>query len=63
MEAHLALHRKLLAQARDMEMRAELGERHVPVELNRFIYRWLVDHIMANDKKFGEFVTSHGLSS
>jgi hemerythrin-like metal-binding protein len=54
--AHQALHRNLLAQARDMEMRVELGERQVPVELNRFICRWLIDHIMDNDKKFGEFV-------
>jgi hemerythrin len=56
--AHQALHRALMAQARDMEMRVELGERQVPVELNRFITRWLIDHIEANDKKFGAFVAA-----
>jgi hemerythrin len=56
--AHQALHGGLIMQARDMEMRAELGERHIPLELSRFISRWLVEHIMANDKKFGEFVAS-----
>jgi len=54
--SHQALHRNLLAQARDMELRVELGERQAPMELNRFICRWLVDHIEAHDKKFGEFV-------
>jgi hemerythrin len=56
LEAHRELHRNLIAQARDMEMRAEIGESHVPIELNRFIYNWLVDHIEFNDKKIGEFV-------
>ncbi|MDO8932585.1 MAG: bacteriohemerythrin [Rhodocyclaceae bacterium] len=58
LEAHRALHRHLLRQARDMEMRAESGEQYVPVELSHFIYNWLVDHILANDRKFGEFVTA-----
>lgn len=57
-EAHRALHRALIAQARDMEMRLELGEPQMPLELNRFIYSWLVDHIMNRDKRFGEFVAA-----
>jgi hemerythrin len=56
--AHQALHRALIAQARDMEMRVELDERQVPVELSHFITRWLIDHIEANDKKFGAFVAA-----
>lgn len=58
LEAHRTLHRNLISQAREMEMRAEFGERHVPIELNRFIYNWLIDHIMDNDKKFGAFATA-----
>ncbi len=56
LEAHRALHQDLILQAREMEIRAETGDYHMPVELNRFIYAWLVEHIMDNDKKFGEFV-------
>ena len=41
-----------------MEMRVELDERQVPVELSHFITRWLIDHIEANDKKFGAFVAA-----
>lgn len=59
LEVHKSLHRGLIAQARDMEMRVELGERHMPLELNRFITTWLVDHIMAHDKRFGAFVAAH----
>jgi hemerythrin-like metal-binding protein len=58
LEPHRILHRNLIVQAREMEMRAEFGERHVPVELNRFIYNWLVDHIMDNDRKFGQFMAA-----
>jgi hemerythrin-like metal-binding protein len=55
---HHAVHRALITQARDMEMRLETGEPDVPRELNRFIYRWLVEHIMTNDRKFAEFVAA-----
>ncbi len=57
LEAHRALHRHLLAQVRDMEMRAEFGEQYVPAELNHLITNWLVDHILTNDKKIGEFLS------
>ena len=58
LEEHRRQHRHLLAQARDMEMRAEIGDQSMPIELSHFIYRWLVDHIEANDRKFGEFVAA-----
>lgn len=56
LESHRRQHQQLLAQARDMEMRAEIGDQDVPVELSHFIYRWLIEHIEASDKRFGEFV-------
>jgi hemerythrin len=58
LEEHRDQHRHLLAQAQDMEMRAEFGDHYMPVELNHFIYRWLVEHIEASDRKFGEFVAA-----
>jgi hemerythrin len=63
LEAHRDLHRRLIAQARDMEMRAEIGELSMPFELNRFIASWLIDHIMTRDKRFGEFVAAQAASS
>lgn len=58
METHRAQHHQLLLQARDMEMRAEIDEQYVPLELNRFIANWLAEHITASDRKFGEFVVA-----
>jgi hemerythrin len=58
LEQHRQLHQRLLSQARDMELRTEFGEQHAPVELSHFLYRWLVDHILVNDRKFGEFMAA-----
>lgn len=58
LEEHKTLHRHLLAQVRDMEIRLEMGERYAPVELSHFLYNWLVQHIRNQDRKFGEFVAS-----
>ena len=56
--AHREQHEHLLTRARDMEMRVELDDSYVPVELSQFITRWLVEHIEAADHRFGEFVAS-----
>jgi hemerythrin len=56
--AHRELHQHLISQARDMEMRVEIGDNYVPVELSRFLYNWLVRHIEVNDKKFGAFAAA-----
>ena len=58
LDAHRRQHGHLLTLARDMEMRAEFGDQSLPVELSHFITRWLIDHIEANDKKFGEFIAA-----
>lgn len=60
LDAHKKLHRHLLSHARDMSIRAEGGDHYVPVDLSQFLYGWLVDHIQANDKKFGEFQRQEG---
>jgi hemerythrin-like metal-binding protein len=61
--AHKELHHHLLVQVRDMEMRVELGERYVPVELSHFLYNWLLQHIQTEDKKFGRFAAGKGLAN
>jgi hemerythrin-like metal-binding protein len=54
--AHRKLHRDLATRVRNMEMWVEFEERHAPIELSRFLYDWLVNHIRVEDMKFGEFV-------
>lgn len=56
LEAHRDQHEHLMARARDMEMRVEIDDPAVAVDLTHFLYRWLVDHIENSDRKFGEFV-------
>jgi hemerythrin-like metal-binding protein len=58
LETHRALHRHLLLQVRDMELRAAAGERYLPAELNYFIHKWLIDHIVTNDRMFGDFMAA-----
>lgn len=58
LEDHRKLHRHLLARARDMEMRTEFDEQYAPLELNQFIYNWLVEHIQESDRKFGDFMVA-----
>jgi hemerythrin len=58
LEAHRQLHRRLLAKARDMEIRAMGQESYLPLELSQFLGHWLIDHIQTEDRKFGEFATS-----
>ena len=56
--AHRLEHQHLLSRASDMEMRVEIGDPSMAMELPRFIYRWLTEHIEASDKKFGTFVAA-----
>jgi hemerythrin len=58
LKEHRELHRHLISQAHDMEMRVEFGDNYVPVELSHFLYNWLVRHIEVADKRFGEFAAA-----
>jgi hemerythrin len=58
--AHREQHEHLLTRARDMEMRIEIEDKYVAVELSQFLYRWLIEHIEASDRKFGEFLIAQG---
>lgn len=58
LEAHRQQHCHLLSQVYDMELRTEIGEKYVPVELSHLLYTWLVDHIQTDDRKFGKFMAA-----
>lgn len=53
---HQDQHRHLLARARDMEMRVEIEDSAVAVDLTHFLYRWLIEHIESSDRRFGDYV-------
>ena len=58
--AHTELHQDLLARVRDFEIRAEFDEEFGPPELATFLYHWLANHILVEDKSFGEYCLGTG---
>lgn len=58
LDAHRREHADLLSKVHDMEMRAAFGERNLPAEMSRFLLTWLVGHIQASDRKFGEHLAA-----
>lgn len=65
LEAHRIQHEHLLTRVRDMEMRVEIDDPTVAIDLTHFLYRWLVEHIETSDRKFGQFTQERqaGLAS
>ncbi len=53
--AHAELHQDLLARVRDFEIRVEFDTNFDPAELATFLYNWLANHILVEDKTFGEY--------
>lgn len=58
LDEHRREHADLLSKVHDMEMRAAFGERNLPADMSRFLLAWLVDHIQARDRKFGEYLAA-----
>ena len=57
---HLQLHRDLLAQVQDMELRLAVGDDAAALDLSRFLGNWLRTHIQTADRAFGHFATGCG---
>jgi len=55
---HQDLHRELLYQVGDMEMRVELEGPSASLDLSRFLANWLINHIQAADRRFGAFMAA-----
>lgn len=56
LDHHRATHRKLMERIREMETGAEFGSQFMPSALAAFLYDWLAEHILVDDKDFGDFV-------
>ena len=55
LERHKKLHEELVRQVTEILIKIKKGEVITAHELMGFLQRWLLDHIMAEDKKIGEF--------
>jgi len=55
-EAHLAQHRAFSSKVVEVRDRIKSGNRIPREELISFLNQWLVNHILATDRKLGEFI-------
>ncbi len=54
-ERHKKLHKELVEEVAMILLKIKKGKVITPQELMDFLQRWLIDHIMTEDKKIGEF--------
>jgi hemerythrin len=57
-EAHCRMHQKLLARLDEISVQVSAGN-FIKAELEAFISRWLLDHIVLEDTKLATFVKDH----
>ena len=60
--AHKQIHENLLGQVRDTITSIENGEDVDLIEVLVFLKKWLVDHIMGTDKKYGDHFNERGIN-
>lgn len=53
--AHQKMHRDLLVQVQEMEMRIDIEDESTSLDLSRFLARWLSQHIQSADRDFAAF--------
>lgn len=57
--AHQQMHRDLLVQVQEMEMRIDIEDDSTSLDLSRFLARWLSQHILTADREFAAFADRH----
>lgn len=60
--AHSNEHLKLLQEANKLEEKIIKTSAPISIELLMFLKKWLTDHIMQTDKKFGAFLNTKGVN-
>jgi hemerythrin len=58
---HKAQHQALAEQVLKFQKAFHAGKPGVAVELMPFLQKWLRDHIMRTDKKYGPFLNEKGI--
>jgi len=54
--AHIQMHKELQRQVTAIAERFEQGENTITIEFVIFLSQWLTNHVMVEDRKFGEYV-------
>lgn len=58
---HVEMHKKLVAQALDIQKKFKAGNALISMELMDFLKDWLVNHIQKTDMKYSSFLRGHGV--
>jgi hemerythrin-like metal-binding protein len=59
-DEHKQLHQDLVGQVMDFKGKFDSGEATLSSDLMEFLKEWLMNHIMQEDKKYVECLTSNG---
>lgn len=59
--AHKQEHTRLTQKVMDLQAQHQAGKMALSIETSRFLREWLTQHIMHNDKKYGQFFNSKGI--
>nr|WP_320116651.1 bacteriohemerythrin [uncultured Desulfuromonas sp.] len=59
--AHCDMHEDLRNQVYDINKKVQEGERLITPELLFFLRKWITNHIMVEDKKYGPFLLKKGM--
>ena len=60
-DAHMEIHRKLVAQLLDFQKEFKTGKADISLELMEFLKDWLINHIKKTDTKYVPFLRSKGV--
>lgn len=60
-ESHKKAHEDLVKQVLDFQEKYNTGKLGLSVDLLNFLNKWLIDHILATDKKLGSFLKLKGV--
>ncbi len=55
-EMHKELHRKIIAELKVIETQSDEGKLSSWIRIQRFLKRWLANHVVEKDMKFSQFV-------
>ncbi|WLT30204.1 bacteriohemerythrin [Geothrix sp. PMB-07] len=61
--AHIAIHADLIRQVKDLIADHQSGKALLTASVLEFLEDWLVKHIMGEDKAFGAFLKSKGITA
>ena len=60
-DSHHAAHQKLTETVTQLQQRLQSGETQLGTEVFRVLREWLLDHIVAEDHRFGGYLNARGI--